>query len=99
IAVEFCAKVVNLAVLYPGPFASQGSFADLLELNTGHVATNKANQLPFRGMVKRFRDKPHRYPMLLCLAQDHPEMDGITAQAVDGIDDKMRHTALADSLA
>ena len=99
IAVEFCPKVVNLAVLYPGPLASQGSFTHLLYLNTGRVATDKTNQLPFGGMVKWFRDKLDDYPMVLCLAQDHSEMDRITAQSIDGIGHKMCYIALADSLA
>jgi hypothetical protein len=67
IAIEFCPKVVNLAVLHPGPFAAYGSFTNLLHLDSSGIATHKANQLTFWGMIKRFRDKLNNDPMVLCL--------------------------------
>jgi hypothetical protein len=87
---------VNLAVLQSGTFASYGSFTNLLRFDESSIATHKANQLPFWGMVERFRDKLHHSAMVLCLAQDHPEMDRITAESINGVGNEVCHSALAD---
>jgi hypothetical protein len=48
-------------------------------------------------MVERFRDKLHHSTMVLCLAQDHPEMDRITAESINSVGDEVCHSTLADS--
>jgi hypothetical protein len=67
IAVQIYPIAMNLPVLEPGPLAPQGSFSNLLYLDPRGIATHETNQLAFRGMVKRFRDKLDDYPVVLCL--------------------------------
>jgi hypothetical protein len=82
-----------------GYSAAHGPLFDLLVLHFGGIASHEANQLTFGGIIERLGNEDDVYARMVCLSQDHTQVDRISAEAIDGIANDGINFAVANCLA